>query len=116
MSDLKIQEVDNRTREWSDLPTRLNKKTGIAKVRKRTLPPPENHRRDVTILVISDDQSQQQQLVDNLDSTGYETLIERNPDNITDTMIDTRPDLVILDLEMRRIGGLNILRQLKSDS
>ena len=115
-SDLKIQEMDNRTREWSDLPTRLNKKTGIAKVRKREFPPPEHHRKDVTILVISDDESQQRELVDNLDSAGYEMLIEHNPDNITDTMIDARPDLVILDLVMRRLGGLNILRQLKGDS
>ena len=116
VSDLKIQEMDNRTREWSDLPTRVNKKTGIAKVRKLAFPPPEDHRKDVTILVISDDKSQQAELVDDLDSAGYQMLIESNPDNITATMIDARPDLVILDLGMRRLGGLNILRQLKGDS
>jgi len=51
-----------------------------------------------------------------LDAAGYEEMIEANPDNVTDTMIGKRPDVVILDLGMRRFGGKNILRQLKGDS
>jgi PleD family two-component response regulator len=98
------------------MPTRVNKKTGTARVRKLAFPPPEHQRKDVKLLVISDDKTERGALGENLDAAGYEVLFETNPDNITDTMIDTRPEVVILDLGMRRIGGINILRQLKGDS
>jgi PleD family two-component response regulator len=55
-------------------------------------------------------------LLENLDSAGYETLIESNPDNVMVTMTDKKPEVVILDLGMRRLGGITILRQLKGDS
>ena len=114
-STLQIQEMDNHTRKWSDLPTRVDIKNGVARVRKLDFPPAENQRKGATVLVISDEGSEQETLCESLNSAGYDIVIESNSDNVTRTLIAERPDVVLLDIGMRRLGGLNILRQIKGD-
>ncbi|MCH7734029.1 MAG: response regulator [Chloroflexi bacterium] len=112
---LQVQEMDGRTGEWSDLPTRVDLKNGVARVRKVEFPPPEYQRKGATVLVISDEESEQKALCESLDSAGYDTLIESNPDDVIQTLIAERPDVVLLDIAMRRLGGISILRQIKGD-
>ena len=114
-SKLQVQEMDGRTGEWSDLPTRLDLENGVAKVRKVEFPPPEYQRKGATVLVISDEESEQEALCESLDAAGYDTLIESNPDDVTRTLIAERPDVVLLDFAMRRLGGITILRHIKGD-
>jgi PleD family two-component response regulator len=114
-SAFQVQEMDSRTREWSDLPTRVDIKNGVAKVRKLDFPPPEHQRKEATVLVISDEGSEQETLCESLNSAGYDTVIESDPRNITAAIIKERPDVILLDIALRRLGGINILREIKGD-
>ncbi len=114
-SAFQVQEMDGRTGEWSDLPTRVDIKNGVAKVRKLDFPPPEHQRKDATVLLISDEGSEQDALCESLDSAGYDIVIESDPNNVASAIINERPDVILLDIALRRLGGHSILRQIKGD-
>ena len=101
LSGIHVQELDNRTREWSDLPARVDLQKGIATVDKL-----EFHRlaqqKEGTVLVISDVESERESLCEILDSAGYGILIEPDLDKIIATIIGERPDVMLLDIAVHR--------------
>ena len=68
-----------------------------------------------TILVVDDEQDVVRLLVSNLKRAGYETLTAEDGDRALAKARSDKPDLIILDLMLPSISGLEVCRSLKGD-
>ncbi|MGB8356193.1 MAG: response regulator transcription factor [Chthoniobacteraceae bacterium] len=68
-----------------------------------------------TILVVDDEQDVVRLLVSNLKRAGYETLTAEDGDRALARARSDKPDLMILDLMLPSISGLEVCRSLKGD-
>ena len=66
-----------------------------------------------TILVIEDDRSLREGLAINLKKQGYTVLCAEDGQEGLEKAFDTRPDLIVLDLMLPSIPGLEILEELR---
>ncbi len=68
-----------------------------------------------TVLIVEDNELNQTLFVDILESRGYLTL--RTPDGVTGFEIARarQPDLIVMDIQLPAISGLEITRWIKSD-
>ncbi len=67
------------------------------------------------VLVVEDESSLAELLAYNLQQAGYEVLIARDgQDGLTQAQLKT-PDLVLLDLMLPQLDGLEVCRQLRAD-
>jgi DNA-binding response OmpR family regulator len=66
------------------------------------------------VLLVEDEPSMRLGLKDNLELEGYEVLMAVDGRDGLDQTIRTRPDLVILDLMLPRMDGLEVCRTLRS--
>ncbi len=65
------------------------------------------------VLVVDDDPAMLELLEAYLSRQGYRVFGVRNGEDALGTLDDTQPDLIILDLVLPGMGGLDVLRQLK---
>ena len=65
------------------------------------------------ILVVDDDPDIVLMLTDRLEGLGYETVHASDGTQALQLMEEETPGLVLLDLEMPRLGGLEVLAQLE---
>ncbi len=63
------------------------------------------------ILVIDDEMHIRQSFADFLEDMGYEVILAENGRAGLDLLLSARPDLVLLDLRMPEMDGLNLLKQ-----
>jgi signal transduction histidine kinase/DNA-binding response OmpR family regulator len=68
------------------------------------------------ILIIEDNVATGQLIQSQLASSGYETLRCHRPERATDMAAEFQPDAITLDLLMKPVHGLEVLRQLKDHS
>ena len=68
-----------------------------------------------TILIVEDEKDIIKMLDYNLKKEGYETLSTRNGEDALDLAKKERPDLILLDLMLPGLGGLEICKELKRD-
>ena len=68
-----------------------------------------------TILIVDDDPASRYVLAHMLGEAGYTTVEARSGHEALDILSQKLPDLVLLDLVMPGIGGLDLLRTLKSE-
>jgi two-component system phosphate regulon response regulator PhoB len=68
------------------------------------------------ILVVEDETDIRQILAYNLEQAGHEVLVAERGDSALAMVRDRRPDLILLDLMLPEISGLEICRTLKSDA
>ncbi len=69
-----------------------------------------------TILIIDDETSIRQSFADFLDDRNYRTLIAENGRIGIDLFQRERPDLVLVDLRMPEVNGLEVLSRIKAES
>lgn len=69
----------------------------------------------VTILVIDDDEAVRQTLLDILELNGYETLSASNGQAGFELAQARKPSLIITDISMPGLGGLELLTRLRTD-
>ena len=69
-----------------------------------------------TILIVEDEKDIVKMLEYNLKKEGFKTLAVRNGEAAIDTAKSEHPELVILDLMLPGIDGLEVCRTLKADS
>jgi PAS domain S-box-containing protein len=67
------------------------------------------------ILVVEDDAAAGQLIQSQLASSGYEAVKCDQPDRVTDLAAELLPDAITLDLLMKPVHGLEVLRRLKND-
>jgi DNA-binding NtrC family response regulator len=67
-----------------------------------------------TILVVDDDPDIREVLRDRLDSLGYEVLTASNGKDALESMNKQSPQMVLLDIEMPEMNGLEVLKEARS--
>ncbi|HET6929977.1 MAG TPA: PAS domain S-box protein [Candidatus Acidoferrum sp.] len=67
------------------------------------------------ILVVEDDPAAGQLIQSQLASSGYEAVKCDQPERVTDLAAELMPDAITLDLIMKPVHGLEVLRRLKND-
>lgn len=66
-----------------------------------------------TILLVDDDESIQLLYREEFKEAGYEVVSVYNGGEALDTFKEVGPDLVILDIQMPGLNGIEVLRQIK---
>ena len=68
-----------------------------------------------SILIVEDEDDIAQLVAINLQAEGYTTRVASRGDDAVDVALQTRPDLVVLDLMLPGIDGVEVCRQLRKD-
>ncbi len=68
------------------------------------------------ILIVEDEQALGKILVDKLNNQGYVTFYEENGQNGLTMALSEHPDLIILDLMMPVMDGIEMLKNLRQDN
>lgn len=69
----------------------------------------------VRVLVVDDEEDIRDALVAELEGVDYETVVLENGENIVNTVLETRPDVIVLDLMMPKVNGYEAISALKDD-
>jgi len=67
------------------------------------------------ILVADDEDSMVLMLKEALQSVHYEVVVAHNGEEAIETLRKSPPDLVLLDVQMPKMSGFDVCRQIKSD-
>lgn len=67
------------------------------------------------ILIIEDEKIIFELLQKKLTQEGYETTIARDGEEGLKKLRETRPDLVLLDIIMPKMGGFDVMKEIKKD-
>ncbi len=68
-----------------------------------------------TIIIIEDDISILRGLKDNLEYEGYNVLTQTNGEKGLQLVLDTRTDLILLDIMLPGLNGYEICRKVKKE-
>ncbi len=68
-----------------------------------------------TVLVVDDLQSELDLIASYLINAGYEIITARNGEEAIAKIAKTKPDIIVTDLMMPKMGGLDICRKLKKN-
>lgn len=68
-----------------------------------------------TIMIVEDNELNMKLFNDLLRAHGYETLPMRNGHEALDALKTKRPDLIIMDIQLPQISGLEVTRIIKQD-
>ena len=68
-----------------------------------------------TILIVEDNELNMKLFNDLLEAHGYHTLQTRDGRDVVDLARQHRPDLIIMDIQLPEISGLEVTRILKDD-
>jgi DNA-binding response OmpR family regulator len=69
-----------------------------------------------TILVADDDEIFRELVIEILSISGYKVLAARDGQEAWDMIQDTKADMAVLDLNMPRMDGMELTRQIRSDA
>ena len=75
---------------------------------------PENNSKK--ILIVEDETPLRTALVDTLLNEGFEVLESKNGEEGLSVALSDKPDLILLDLLMPKMNGLQVMEKLRSDS
>ena len=68
------------------------------------------------VLIVEDNELNMKLFNDLLEVHGYETLQTRDGSEVLELARETRPDLIIMDIQLPEISGLEVTRRLKADA
>ncbi len=69
----------------------------------------------IKILVVDDEKSSREGLSELLDTWGYEVLKAKDGEEAYNTILSNKPNVVICDLKMPKLDGLQVLKKIDSD-
>ena len=69
-----------------------------------------------TVLIVEDDYLNMMFFNDVLEANGYETLQAHDGGPVLDLVREHRPDLIVMDVQLPGVSGLEITRALKQDA
>ncbi len=65
------------------------------------------------ILIIEDDLEQQRELKRLLTASGYETFVAQNFSSLLEEIVHTKPNLILMDINLPGINGESLLKELR---
>lgn len=68
-----------------------------------------------TVLIVEDNELNMKLFRDLLSVHGYQTVETRDGEKVLDLAREHRPDLILMDIQLPQISGLDIIRDIKSD-
>lgn len=68
------------------------------------------------IIVVEDELFMRKELVSILENEGYETFYISNFNNVSSQIIDQKPDLILLDLNLPKVSGFEICKEVRLKS
>ena len=68
-----------------------------------------------TVLIVEDNELNMKLFHDLLEANGYQTLQARDGGTALDLAREHTPDLVLMDIQLPKISGLEVTQQMKSD-
>ncbi len=68
-----------------------------------------------TILIVEDELAYLKLLCDQLVKSGYKVIDAKNGEEGLKLALEAKPDLILLDLLMPKVGGLEMLKKLRTD-
>lgn len=68
-----------------------------------------------TVLIVEDNELNMKLFHDLLEAHGIETLETRNGNEVLDIAREKKPDLILMDIQLPEISGLDITKMLKAD-
>jgi two-component system cell cycle response regulator DivK len=89
--------------------TYLDSSKGVASLR------PEARQMGKTVLIVEDNELNMKLFHDLLDAHGYRTLQTRNGMDALRLAREQRPDLILMDIQLPEVSGLEVIRWLKDD-
>lgn len=69
-----------------------------------------------TVLVVEDNDLNMKLFCDLLEAHGYETIKTRDGRAVLDIVREKRPDLILMDIQLPEVSGLEVTRWLKQDA
>ena len=69
-----------------------------------------------TVMIVEDNELNMKLFNDLLEAFGYNTIKTRDGKGVVELVRQHRPDLIIMDIQLPDISGLDITRQLKADA
>lgn len=76
----------------------------------------ENTNNKKKVLVVDDDENLNTVLVDKLNLSGFEAMGAVDGEDGLKKSLDSHPDLILLDLLMPKMGGIDMLKKLRDDA
>ena len=68
-----------------------------------------------TVLVVEDNELNMKLFNDLLEVHGYDTVQTRNGKDVLDLARETKPDLILMDIQLPGVSGLDVTKWLKED-
>jgi len=68
-----------------------------------------------TVLVVEDEDLNLKLFCDLIEAHGYRTLVARNGEEALRRVYSDHPDLVIMDIQLPELSGLEVTRRIKAD-
>ena len=82
----------------------------------RTAGPPPSMSAGKKVLIVEDNELNMKLFHDLLEAHGYQTIQTRNGRDALELARAQRPDLVLMDIQLPEVSGLDVTRWLKADS
>jgi len=67
------------------------------------------------VLIVEDNELNMKLFRDLVEASGYETVITRSGLNALELAREHKPDLILMDIQLPEVSGLDVTRQLKAD-
>lgn len=67
------------------------------------------------VLIVEDNELNMKLFRDLVEASGYETVMTRSGLNAIELAREHRPDLILMDIQLPEISGLDVTKQLKAD-
>lgn len=68
-----------------------------------------------TVLIVEDNELNMKLFHDLLEAHGIDTIETRNGRDVMDIARDNKPDLILMDIQLPEISGLDVTKNLKAD-
>lgn len=107
--------VDSTPGVGTRITVRFPRAAPPAKIAPRPAPSPAPGRYSAKILIVDDDDSFSEVTRLTIEGKGYRAVVAREGRLAFETVLKERPDLILMDMDLGGISGVDVLRRLRSD-